>query len=151
MAQDLLLARLRTGKLGDHPAVEQHEYPVAEADELSQLRADHHDAEAGDGELGDDLAHVDLGADIDAPGWLVEEQHLRRTEQPAGEHDLLLVATRHLVGQTVGIVGFGVQRLEIAAGLPALGGEIDERAAGEAGEVGDRHVAGQAPPSPQRL
>ena len=42
------------------------------------------------------LVHLGLGADVDAPGRLVEDQHRRLGVEPLGEHRLLLVAAREL-------------------------------------------------------
>ena len=41
---------------------------------------------------GDEREDRGLGADVDALGRLVQQQHLRVVAQPLGEHDLLLVA-----------------------------------------------------------
>ena len=46
------------------------------------------------GQVVDDLVDIRLGADVDAPGGLVEDQHGRLGVEPLGEHRLLLVAAR---------------------------------------------------------
>ena len=45
-------------------------------------------------ELGHEAVHGGLGADVDALGRLVEDDHLGRRRQPFGDDDLLLVAAR---------------------------------------------------------
>ena len=42
--------------------------------------------------LEEQIVHLDLGADVDAAGRLVDDQHLGPERQPARQHDLLLVA-----------------------------------------------------------
>ena len=46
------------------------------------------------GQRADEGVDLGAGADVDAAGRLVEEQHPAVAQQPAGEHDLLLVAAR---------------------------------------------------------
>jgi hypothetical protein len=45
--------------------------------------------------------HLPLGADINPPGRVVEQQDLRLQLQPLGEHDLLLVAAGQRPGRAV--------------------------------------------------
>ena len=88
---------------------------------------------------------VDLGAgaDVDAAGGLVEQQHPAAAQQPAGQDDLLLVAA----GQ--GAHRRGRPRRGARRGLGQLGRPrarsavaVEEAAAGEAAEAGDGDVAG---------
>ena len=44
----------------------------------------------------DDRVDLVLGADVDAAGRLVEDQHVRIGEDPLAQHDLLLVAAGEL-------------------------------------------------------
>ena len=44
------------------------------------------------GQLGEQVVHLGLGADVDAAGRLVDQQHPRAGGEPLGQHDLLLVA-----------------------------------------------------------
>ena len=53
-----------------------------------------HDGDAGVGQAPDQLVDLAAGADVDAAGGLVEQQHPAVAQQPPGEHDLLLVAAR---------------------------------------------------------
>ena len=46
-----------------------------------------------------------LGADVDAARRLVEQQHPASAQQPAGEHDLLLVAAGELAHEPLAVVG----------------------------------------------
>ena len=66
--------------------------PVAEPQHLLQLGGDEDHRHALAGELGDQLLDLGLGADVDAAGRLVEDEHLRLGDQPAGQQHLLLVA-----------------------------------------------------------
>ena len=63
-----------------------------EPQHLLQLGGDEHHRHALVGQGGDESLDLGLGADVDAAGGLVEDQQLRRGEQPAGEQHLLLVA-----------------------------------------------------------
>ena len=53
-----------------------------------------------------------LGADVDAAGGLVEDQHVGVGEHPLRQHDLLLVAAGELAGEraTVGALMFMLLR-----------------------------------------
>ena len=69
---------------------------VGEAQQLGELGGDHQDGDAGGGQLLDQPVDLELGADVDAAGRLVQDQDARLARQPAGEHDLLLVAAGEL-------------------------------------------------------
>src|SRR5687768_4103010 len=75
----------------DLAAVAHHEQAVAQPEDLLQLGGDEDDGHALAGQLCDELLDLRLGADVDAPGGLVEDQHLGLRDQPAGQQDLLLV------------------------------------------------------------
>ena len=70
-----LLGRLVARDLGGDPALVQDEDPVRHRQDLGQVARDQDDREARGGELGDDPVDLDLGADVDAAGRLVEDQH----------------------------------------------------------------------------
>ena len=74
------------------PALAHHQHAVADADDLRQLARDHDDADAVAGELVDEAVDFGLGADIDAAGRLVEDQHLGLGLEQAREQHLLLIA-----------------------------------------------------------
>ena len=57
------------------------------------------------GERIDDRVDLVLGADVDAAGRLVEDQHVRVGEHPLGQHHLLLVAARQLAARWLARVG----------------------------------------------
>jgi hypothetical protein len=57
------------------------------------------------GEPVDDRVDLVLGADVDAAGRLVEDQHVRVGEDPLAEDDLLLVAAGQLAGDRLEDVG----------------------------------------------
>ena len=50
------------------------------------------DGHAVGGQVGHQPVHLGLGADVDAAGRLVDDEHPRAGGQPLGQHDLLLVA-----------------------------------------------------------
>ena len=74
---DLLLGRARGDLPGDASLVH-HDDPVAEADQLGQLRRDHDDRPAPTGQVADEVVDGGLRADVDAARRLVEQQHAAR-------------------------------------------------------------------------
>ena len=98
----------------------------------------------------DDPVELGLGGHVDAAGRLVEQQHAALAQQPAGEHDLLLVAAREQAHDAVGVVGHGVQRAQLLARLLALLADVEQRV-GEPAEGGEAHVLRRAPVEHERL
>ena len=79
--------------LGDDRAVGEHQHAVGQPQDLGDLAGDHQDGDPAVGEVADQGVALRAGADVDASRGLVQEQHAAVAQQPAGEHDLLLVAT----------------------------------------------------------
>ena len=102
------------------------------------------DGDAGAGELADQLVDVGLGADVDASGRLVEDQHRRLDVEPLGEHHLLLVAARQVADRRRSATGVRMpQALAVDLGGPPLGRAVDEPPSGhEAAQAGQRDVGG---------
>jgi hypothetical protein len=96
----------------DAPLPDHHD-AVAQADQLGELRGHHQCAAAGGRELAD--LPVDLRArlHVDAAGRLVEQQHLAAVQQPARQHDLLLVAAGQRASVGGGVRGSGVEHLQL--------------------------------------
>ena len=90
--QDVLLGS--AAELAGNAAAPQHQDPVGQTEQLGEVGGDDDDPEPLAGQVADHLVELALGADIDALGRLVEDQHLGLGEQPAGEQHLLLVAAR---------------------------------------------------------
>ena len=68
-----------------------------QAEHFRHLGRDEQDSGALPRQVGDHLVDLDFGGDVDAAGRLVEDVELRALdEEPLGEDDLLLVATRQL-------------------------------------------------------
>ena len=92
------------------------------------------------GQLVDQRLHLGLGADVDAAGRLVEQQHLRVQAQQPGEEHLLLVAAGQLADLLVRARRLDPQplhevvddRVDLAVG--------DETRAREPGQCGERDV-----------
>ena len=66
----------------------------AQAEDLEHLGGDEHDRHPLLEQLRHQREHLGLGADVDPARRLVEQEHLRLVHEPAGDHDLLLVAAR---------------------------------------------------------
>ena len=79
-------------RLGDDDAVGDHQHAVGQAQHLGDLAGDHHDRDPAVGQGADQRVDLRARADVDAAGRLVEQQHPAVAQQPAGQHDLLLVA-----------------------------------------------------------
>ena len=108
--------------------------PVGEPQDLLDLVGDEQDRDAARGELDEQLVDVALGADVDAAGRLVGDEHRRVGEQGAREHELLLVAAgqRRRDGLELARGGDLAQRLLGAGRLQPAADEAEpaERAAG---------------------
>ena len=86
------------------------------------------------GELGHELVHRGLGADVDALGRLVEDDDAGLGGEPLGDHHLLLVAAGELGDVLVERGGAEVEAGGVLAGEAELLGEAQEAAARGAGE-----------------
>jgi hypothetical protein len=100
---------------------------------------------AAGGQRVDEPVDLDLCLDVDAAGGLVQQQDAALPQQPAGQHDLLLVAAGQLADQPVGVVGGRVQGAQVAGGLVPLGAPVDQAPAAEAAQAA-ADVAHQVPP-----
>ena len=150
MAEQRALGRVLAVDLGDDLAFAHDEDARADVRELFELGRDDEHAEARGGELADDPVDLRLRGDVDPARRLVQKQDATLAEQPAGEHDLLLVAAGEQADHAVRVVGHGVQRSELLPrGLPLLPNV--EQDAREATEVGDRDVLRLAPVEDERL
>src|SRR5215210_423868 len=76
----------------DHGAVLQCDHAIAALGHLFQLRGDEDDAETLRCEIVNELLYLRLRSHVDAPGGLVQHEHLGVHAQPAGQKDFLLVA-----------------------------------------------------------
>ncbi len=97
--EDLLAVEVGAVDEAADLAVAHHHDPVAHADQLLDLRGDHQDGGAVGRELVDDLVDLELGADVDAAGGLVQDEEPRPAQQPLADHHLLLVAAGEVLGQ----------------------------------------------------
>jgi hypothetical protein len=77
-----------------NPPLAHHEDAVAKPDQLRQFGRDDDDADTLLGQVAQDAVDLGLGADVDAPRRLVEEDHLRIDREQLGERHLLLIAAR---------------------------------------------------------
>src|SRR5262245_34051551 len=78
----IVLAELGAIKEAADAALMHHRDAVADADHLLHVARDHQDGDAGIGERPEHLVDLLLGADVDAAGRLVEDDHLRLHRQP---------------------------------------------------------------------
>ena len=90
------------GQLGDDAAAVQDGGAVADQADLAQLAGEHEDRRALVGERADEVVHLVLGADVDAPRRVEQQHHAQPAGEPAGDRHLLLVAAgqpAHLAGR----------------------------------------------------
>ena len=128
------------GVVVEDAAVGDDEHAVGEAEHLLDLARHHDDRGAGVGEAADEGVDLGAGADVDAAGRLVEQQHPGAVHEPAGEHDLLLVAAGEGAGGAVGVGRPQLEGLDLLAGHRALAALVEHAAAREAGEGRERDV-----------
>ena len=115
------------GVVVEDAAVGDDEHAVGEAEHLLDLARHHDDRGAGVGEPTDEGVDLGAGADVDTAGGLVEQQHAGAVHEPAGQHDLLLVAARERAGGAVGIGRPQLERLDLLAGHRALAALVEHR------------------------
>ena len=93
---DRLLVHVVALDLAGDPALVQHQYAVADADQFRQFRRDRDDAHALVGEVAQYRVDLRLGADVDAARRLVDEEHARVDGKQFCQRHLLLVAAGKL-------------------------------------------------------
>src|SRR5262245_46990313 len=97
-----LLARLVASDVAGHASLAHGDDPVADGKDFRQLRGDGDDGDPRARHLEEQIVHLDLGADVDAAGRLVDDKHARSQRQPARQHHLLLVAAREVGDKLLG-------------------------------------------------
>ena len=70
--QHVLLGAGRAVEFVDDVALTQHQYAVAEAEQLGQLTGDHDDADPVGGQVGDHSVDLRPGANVDTASRLVQ-------------------------------------------------------------------------------
>jgi len=77
---DLFLIQFFATEFTRLPALVQHDYTVAHAEDFRQFGRDHDYRLASLGQRGHDLVHLGLGADVDAARRLVKNEDFRLAE-----------------------------------------------------------------------
>ena len=127
---DALLSRLAAVQRA-HLLTFMHDHdPIAHAQNFRQFRRNHDHGHAFAGEEGNQAINLDLGADIDAPGRLVQDQHARVGHQPARQQRLLLIAARQGVDALLKRRGFDPQLLAHVFTQGAQGFLLDKTVTG---------------------
>src|ERR1700740_220091 len=91
---DVLLGQLCSGQLTRDAPLSHDIRSVADMADLSLLGRDHQRGGAGGHQAVHKSEDFRLGADVDAPGRLVEDEKFRTGSEPFADDDLLLVAAR---------------------------------------------------------
>src|SRR3954465_1621715 len=139
VAQQIALGRGRAVDLGDQLALAHDEDAGADADQLLELGGHDEHAQALAGQVADQPVQLGLRRDVDATRGLVEQQDAAASQQPARQHDLLLVAAGEQARDAVHVVGHRVQAAQLLAGRLALVADVEEGAP-EARQVGEADV-----------
>ena len=90
---------------------------VAHVDQLRQLGGDQNDGQPLLGQVVDGAIDLRFGLDVDAPGRFIQNQDSPGGQQPAAEHNLLLIASGERGDRLLkrGVFGFK-QPIHILAG-----------------------------------
>lgn len=136
----MTLGHLVAGQFTRHRATAQDDDAVGALDEFLDVGGDEQDGEAFAGEVVDEALDLGLGADVDAPGGLVEQQDLGLQAEPAGQQDLLLVAAGEFADLLLGARGLDPQPLHEDVDDAVLLGTGDDAGTGEAGHRGQHDV-----------
>src|SRR5690606_26780691 len=106
------------------------------------LRGYHDHAPAFIGQPVDNGIDLELGADVDAAGRLVQDQHLRSGEQPFRQHHLLLVSAGQVADFLVDGRRADVEPVAEVERDPPLLTAVDHAPGGDTFQVGQRDVLG---------
>ena len=109
--EDPVLVDLFGRSFVDDPPFADDQDPVGETEHLLHLARHHDDGDAARGQGPDQGVDLAAGADVDTAGGLVEQQHPAVAQQPAGQHDLLLVAAGQGAHRAVDAGRADVERL----------------------------------------
>ena len=93
VVHDLLLRRLARVQRPRHAALAHHHDPMRHPQDLRQLRRDHDDRLAALRQVVQQPVDLLLGAHVDPPRRLVEDQDVAVLHEPLRDHHLLLIAT----------------------------------------------------------
>ena len=148
--RDALGGEAGAGQDARDPPLAHHHHPVAHAEHLFHLGADHQDREALRGQGRHVAVDLRLGPHVDAPRGLVEDQHPGLHGQPLAQHDLLLVAAREVHHPPVDRRRLDPEARHLVLGDALLADAVEEAEAGVAadrrkrGVLGDGHGQHQA-------
>ncbi len=84
---------------------------IAHAHQFRQIAADEKNCLALAGQLAHKAINLRFAADIDAPGWLVEQPNIRVLMKQSAERHLLLIAPAQIANALVGTLEAHVQAL----------------------------------------
>ena len=90
---DFFLRRIFLAELPGDPTFMHDQDPVAHSHHFIHFRADDDDPRSICNQLIDQFVDFNLGPDINASGWLIENKDFRIGEQPLRDDHLLLIAT----------------------------------------------------------
>src|ERR1044071_427245 len=113
---------------------------VAHPQDFGKLRRDHQDGDALGGEVGHQRVYLRLRAHVDALRRLVEDEHLRSSQKPTRQRDLLLVAAGERRDGDVDGRRLDAEPPRVVARDLALAPEVEPRAARDLVERGERDV-----------
>ena len=90
----------------------QHDDAIAQGHQFLEVARDDDEAVPAIGQITQSRVNRLPGADVDAARRLVHEQHGAVAQQPAGQHDLLLVAAAQRVGALLQALSANIETLD---------------------------------------
>lgn len=138
--EQMALRHLVARQFARDRAAAQDDDAVGALDEFLDVGGDEQDGEALAGKVVDEALDLGLGTDVDAAGGFVEQQDLGLKAEPAGQQDLLLVASGEFADLLLGARGLDPQPLHEDVDDAVLLGAGDDAGAGEAGHRGQHDV-----------
>jgi len=140
MRDDRLLAERIPFQFGGYPTLPHDEHAVGQPDDFGQFGRDDDDGFAFGGQLLDQAVNLCLGAYVDSPGRLIEEEDLRTRRDPAGDDRLLLVAAAEQADRPVELKRTQVDARQNRRGDTPEFPAPDDPTRGEASHRGKRDV-----------
>src|SRR6476469_6855520 len=121
-------------------ALLEHEHPVHQLDQLVDLGREHHDGDPLGRELREQVVDVELRAEVDAAGRVVDQQDGWLGGESAGDDDLLLVPAREGHDPVAGASELDAKPVDVPGQTPLAGRRSEEAGDGVARDRRQREV-----------
>ena len=122
-----------------NPSPPHNQNAVTHPENLREVGRDQDDPDSLPGKITHQPMDLGLCSDIDALGWLIQDQNTRTGGEPACESHLLLIAPRECRHRVMECPGLELEALGETDGKGCLGGTVDQI------EIGAPDFDGAAP------